>query len=96
MIKVNRDIFSEFIMHNFNKRISTAGFPDILKSAEVKPVFKKKSRIDKENYRSVSILPVICKIFERLIFKPLIMLVNQSFLNISADFGKVIVHNIVN
>ena len=58
VIKANRDIFSEFIIHNFNEGISTAKFPDILKSAEVKSVFKKKSRIDKENCRPVSILPV--------------------------------------
>ena len=56
-------------MHNFKEGISTARFPDILKSAEVKPIFKKKSRIDKENYRPVSILPIISKIFEKLIFK---------------------------
>ena len=35
-IKANRDIFYEFIMHNFNEGISSARFPDILKSAEVK------------------------------------------------------------
>ena len=58
-------------MHNFNEVISTARFPDILKSAEVKPVIKKKSRINKENYRLISILPVISKIFEKLIFKQL-------------------------
>ena len=61
VIKANRDIFSEFIIHNFNEGISTARFPDILKSAEVKSVFKKKSRIDKENYRPVSILPVVSR-----------------------------------
>ena len=88
MIKVNRDIFSEFIMHNFNKRISTAGFPDILKSAEVKPVFKKKSRIDKENYRPVSILRVISKIFERLIFKQLIMFFEPVFSKYQCGFRK--------
>ena len=56
-------------MHSFNEGISTTRFTEILKSAEVKPVSKKKSRIDKENYRPVSILPVTSKIFERLIFK---------------------------
>ena len=30
LIKANRDIFSEFIMHNFNEGISTARFPNIL------------------------------------------------------------------
>ena len=59
-------------MHNFNKdMISTARFPDFLKSAEAKAVFKKKSRIDKCNYRTVSTLPVISNIFERLIFRQL-------------------------
>ena len=65
--------FSEFITHNFNKGICFTRFPDILKSAKVKPVFIKKSRIDKENYAPISILPVISNIFERLIFKQLLM-----------------------
>ena len=71
--KTKANLFcSEFIMHNFNEGISTARFLDILKNAEVKPVFKKKSRTDKENYRPVSILPVISKIFETLIFNQLL------------------------
>ena len=31
IIKANRDIFSEFIIHNFNEGISTVRFPNILK-----------------------------------------------------------------
>ena len=73
-------------MHNFNEGISTARFLDILKNAEVKPVFKKKSRTDKENYRPVSILPVISKIFERLIFKQLIMLFERVFSEYQCGF----------
>ena len=86
VIKANLDVFSEFIMHNFNEGISTARFLDSLKNAEVKPVFKKKSRIDKENYRPVSILPVISKIFERLIFKQLIMLFERVFSEYQCGF----------
>ena len=63
IIKANRDIFSEFFMHNFNEGIFTATFPDILKSTEVKPIFKKKSRTNKENNRPASILPVVSKFF---------------------------------
>ena len=62
IFKANRDIFSKFIMHNFNKGIPTARFPGILKSADVKTVYKKKSSIDKENYRLVSILPIACSL----------------------------------
>ena len=88
IIKASCDIFSEFIIHSFNEGVSTARFPDILKSAEVKPVFKKKSRIDKENYRPVSILPVISKIFGRLIYKQLIMFFEPVFSKCQCRFWK--------
>ena len=39
--------------------------------ADAKPVFKKNSRTDKENYRPVSILPNISKIYERCLYKQL-------------------------
>ena len=41
--------------------------------------FSKKSRIDKENYSPVRILPVISKIFERLVFKQLTMFFETVF-----------------
>ena len=75
-------------MHNFNEGISTASFLDILKSAEVKLVFKKKSRIYTENYRPVSILPAISKIFKKLIFKQLIMFFEPVFSKYQCRFQK--------
>ena len=66
-------------MHNSNEGISTARFLDVLKSAEVKPVFKKKSRNYEENYRPITILPVIYKSFERLIFEQLIVFFEPVF-----------------
>ena len=50
-----------------NKSFTTATFPDNLKIAEVSPLHKKNSTLDKSNYRSVSILPIISKLFERAI-----------------------------
>ena len=81
-----RDVFSEFIMHNFNEGITTGMFPVIVKNAEIKPIFKKKSSIDKENYRLFSILPFIFK--QLMFFEPV-------FLNSSVGFGKVVVRNTV-
>ena len=40
-------------------------FPDGLKEADVTPVFKKDDNTNKENYRPVSILPTVSKIYER-------------------------------
>ena len=51
--------------------METSSFPEQLKYADVKPVFKKDSWTDKKNYRPISILPNIPKIYERCINKQL-------------------------
>ena len=71
IIKQNADIFSEFFFININHSINNSTFPQQLKWADVKPVFKKNSRTDKENYRPVSILPNVSKIYERCLYKQL-------------------------
>ena len=43
-------------------------FPDSLKQADIKPVYKSDSRNEKENYRHVSILPSLSKIYERCMY----------------------------
>ena len=40
-----------------------------MKKAEIIPVYKKNNPLKKENYRPVSLLPHVSKIFERLIYK---------------------------
>ena len=44
-------------------------FPDELKLADIIPVHKKNSTTDKVNFRPISLLPVVSKVFERLIAK---------------------------
>ena len=43
-------------------------FPDPLKLADISPIYKKDDATNKENYRPVSILPSVSKIFERNMF----------------------------
>ena len=44
-------------------------YPDDLELAEVSPVFKKKNDLGKENYRPVSVLSYVTKVFERIIYQ---------------------------
>lgn len=44
----------------------TGQFPDSLKLAIIKPVYKKGDKKDLSNYRPISLLPVISKIFEKI------------------------------
>ena len=50
-----------------NLSISVAEFPNKCKVAKVKPLFKKGSKIEPQNYRPISLLPVMSKVFEQVI-----------------------------
>ena len=69
IIKKNYDIFSEFLFANFNEIILTSLFPEHLKCSDIKLVFKKDFWNGKRNYKPVSILSIISKIYERLLYK---------------------------
>ena len=62
-------LFTYKVQLLFNSVISNSGFPENLKLAYITPVFKKKDPLDKWNYRPVSVLPSVSKIFEWLIQK---------------------------
>ena len=70
-IKDNKDLFSYFISASFNNAVNKGVFPNELKHADIKPIYKKESRNEKENYRPVSILPNSSKIFERCMYDQL-------------------------
>ena len=55
----------------FNKFIKKNEFQNELKAADITPLFKKEDLLNKINYRPVSVLPTISKIFERLLFDQL-------------------------
>ena len=50
-----------------NNSIRTCTFPEQNKKAEVTPLYKKSDQLAKENYRPLSVLPSISKIFEKVI-----------------------------
>ena len=69
IIKDNADVSSDFLPSGFNNSIRISIFPSSLKQAIITRVFKRADKSLKENYRPVSILPNISKIFERSLFK---------------------------
>ena len=61
----------------FNSQvIDSSVFPDELKLADIIPVHKKGCTTDKANYRPISLLPAISKVFERLIMKQIEPFIN--------------------
>ena len=51
----------------FNNCVGSNTFPNLLKMGEISPIFKKNDILCKENYRSVNLLPIISKVFERIL-----------------------------
>ena len=68
VIKMNKDIFANFITNHFNYCIAHGEFPDELKHADVIPVHKKNEKCYKTNYRPVGILTNISKIYKKLLY----------------------------
>ena len=52
-----------------NLSFTTGIFPTNLKTAKVIPVYKKESKLEVNNYRPISLLSNIDKVFEKLIYK---------------------------
>ena len=55
-----------------NQWLLTRIFPNLLKIAKVKHLFKRGDVSQLNNYRPISVLPTISKVFERIIYSQLL------------------------
>ena len=69
IIKQNADVFTDILPSSFNNLIYQSQFAPIFKLVNISLAFKKGDRNFKENYRPVSILSNISKIFEQCMFR---------------------------
>ena len=71
ILKVAAHIVTPYLKTAFNKCISEGVFPKFMKIAKVVPIFKAGERNVASNYRPISILGNLSKIFEKVIHKRL-------------------------
>jgi hypothetical protein len=64
----------------FNKSLELGKFPTIWKRANVIPIFKKAEKYIASNYRPVSLLSILAKVFEKIIFKYLFNYFRDHFM----------------
>ena len=70
-------------------------FPQNLKLTYISPVSKKKDPTLAENYRPVSVLPTVSKVFQRILKNNYQLILNVSFHLICVDIEKGLVRNLL-
>ena len=77
-IKLANPIISFFLSELFNLCLSTGTYPDLMKVAEVIPIFKKGQKDKMTNYRPISLLSQFNEVFEKLLHSRIYSLVKDN------------------
>ena len=81
------DQYIEPLTYLSNKSIAQGVFPDELKLAQVVPIFKAGDEQLVQNYRPISVLPFISKIYEKIVANYLIDFLDSNNLLYKYQFG---------
>jgi len=63
----------------FNQSLAIGKFPSMWKKSHVIPVHKKGDQSDVNNYRPISLISVVAKVFERIVFKHVFNFFHDNF-----------------
>ena len=67
ILKATREIVCPYLTDCINNAIYDCKFPDELKEADLSPFFKNADSTFKGNFRPISVLPAVSKIYERIL-----------------------------
>ena len=87
LIKDSADLISAPLTHLINLSLKTSIFPSDWKVAKVIPIHKSGAHSNPDNYRPISVLPVISKIIEKVIHHQLITFLDKNHLLTKFQFG---------
>ena len=85
-LKLASNICYKEIAYHINNAIEMNVFPDILKLADVSPIFKNGESTTDANYRPISVLSSVSKIYERLLSKQILPHISQYLSDLLCGF----------
>ncbi|CAB4019802.1 Hypothetical predicted protein, partial [Paramuricea clavata] len=93
LIKIAAEIISPSLIEIFARSISTGIFPSEWKTVRVSPIFEKGKKNDPNNYRQISVVPAVAKIFEKVIFEQVYNYLNTNHLLTHCQSGLSSLHS---
>ena len=87
LLKLLKMELSKSLTLIINQMITTGIFPDSFKISKITPLFKKGDVSLLSNYRPISLLPTISKIFERILYNQLYKYFNSNKLLAEQHYG---------
>ena len=81
MLKKEKYVFARLLKPLINASITQGNFPTGLKTANVIPIFKKGDITNLNNYRPISLLPVLSKVFEKIINKQITKVIEDGYID---------------
>ena len=73
----SKDIVSDYLANIYNNSKQEQKYPLSLKAADVTPIHKKDDKTALKNYRPVSLIPIVSKLFERNMYDEILLYINR-------------------
>ena len=73
----SKDIVSPYLSNIYNDCKQENKYPQSLKAVDVTPIHKKNEKTAMKNYRPVSVIPIVSKLFERIMYDQIIVYINE-------------------
>ena len=80
-------LIAPILVEIFNNCANQGVYPEILKVGKITPLFKTGDKVIDDNYRPITVLTQINKIFEKLIHKRMMSFTNENKLLTNCQFG---------
>ena len=94
-LKIGLPVIAESLCDIFNLSLATGVFPDSWKIARVAPVFKSGQQDDSSNYRPISVLPFLARLFEKLVYNQVYAFLIKNKLLFSNQSAFRLLHSVV-
>ena len=78
LLKAAGNTIIDSLVNIFNVSLSTGIFPDKMKHAKVTPIYKSGEKIDCSNYRPISVISAVAKMFEQIVYNQLNYFLNEN------------------